>query len=859
MGCEQPSQYQKILVRFDASSVAKNSNLTLAPNKNENIGNTAAIVSGVTPLGVANLYPSTDVDGVGYIETGETVKFVSDANVGYSTRQKATDIDRVVYDANSDGVSQDLKQFLSRPQVVRSGILSSTDTNSTFPLDYSPFSCGVANFKPKLDGYLGFRYTLVLRLVVNATRFQQGRYILWYMPTGGGQPDTMWINDHSATLVQRTTLPHVEIDLACDTEVVMRIPFNSVLNYAPLYNVSLGADVGSLGVFQLTPYSALSAVAGSLTCSYTLYSHFEDVVLVAAAIPNSGRMFTSNVKKRRNETETEQDSANMGPISSALIKVKNVSDLFIKVPLLSDYAIATSWFADLGASAAKIFGFSKPVSLAPSGRITQNYLPYAANLDGPDLSFPLSLSYENQVGMAHGFSGTDVDEMDFTFLSSIPAWINTSSWTTGQTSGTAIAIFGVTPAADAVSTSVFSRTMVHFSPMQIISRHFRYWRGSMVYKFKLVKTEFHSGRIMVMFSPRTQTVFPGNATLAESTSLQRQIIDIRETNEFTIVVPFVCEAPYLDLSDALPTGFLTLMVIDPLIAPATVSQTVTILTERCGGPDIEFAVPRNFPYAYYSDITPQSGSMFASDQAPNVCSNYEGNIGTSTITTDNGLNSLHCVGERISSVRSLLKLPCQIVATGTHTPGNFLHINPFMITAGEIDVATNLNPTFTSDTYSIFAPCYVYNRGGVRLKFLDNVAVTNTQVSAISLFTNIPTDTTVLNNFAGYSAANLSGTTLSSTRAAMPVMYYKPSQSGEVQIPQYGRYRARLAQHMVGTVNRNVTSITSTGSTAPRIYVTKQTIPLSTVDSAILRSGADDLNFGSFLSVPPMSDIGNLA
>jgi len=766
-------------------------------------------------------------------------------------------IDRVYYDSSSDKFNQDIKTFLAKPVVVQSGNLAVGDTFSTFPLIRNPISNFTAStmLTNKIDGFLGFRATTVYRLVINANRFQQGRYNMSYVALGGVDYDTSantrWVNDHLSTLVQRTTLPHVEMDLCCDTEAVLRVPFNSTMNFFPFRSLNVTSDLGLWGILSFYPYSSISAGAGNLTCGYTIYSHFEDVELVVAALPQSGRnVFTNKVAK--NATEAEQASAGIGPVSSTLIRVRDFSNIIAQVPLLSSYALTTSWFADIAANAAKVFGWSKPVSLAPSTRVTQNYLPYSANTDGPDMSFPLALSYENSVGMAKGFSGTDVDEMDFSFLNTIPVYHTQFAWNTAQTSGTSFIQLPVNPLSNILTTTVGTGTFYHLSPLQLVASHFFYWRGSMIYKIKLIKTEFHSGRLAVCFNPIDSVLSPPAAvTLASSTYLHRQIIDIRETNEFTFVVPYISASPYTINDPSSTIGTFCIFIVDPLVAPSTVSTSISVIIERAGGPDMEFAGPIPNNYTYYSGISPQSGSAFSSPETPNnVCSNLESTIGVSQFSNDNSVNALLCVGEKITSLRTLLKLPCQMASVISPTPNLFLNVTPFLIASGFIIGTTIDPPAIHADLYSRFASCYTYSRGSVRLKFLDNTAVTNTAPISIALaLTNgINASKSAPWSYNSVSPFN-SATALG--RVGVPVTYYRAGYSGEVQVPQYHRYHSRPNSDCVGNVGNFYADI-NTGL-APRVFVTRSSIPAANLEAAVLRSGGDDLNFGLFLSVPPLS------
>jgi hypothetical protein len=851
--CEQSSQCQRSLVRLLSLSVLGYLNYTLASN--QILSGSATAQGSVAPEGATNLFPSTDIDGTGLLETATTTQFVADKNVVSAAKLLPTDFDKIVYDSSSDLLDQDVKQFLGKPTIIKSGSFSSTDTFSTFSSMNLPLFMfqNSSMYSDKVKGYLGFRASVVLKLVVNANRFQQGRYNISYVAAGGADSvspkTTKWAFDHVATLVQRTTLPHVELDLCCDTEATIKIPYNNAFNFFPFTSLATVPSVGTFGTAFLYPYVPLSAATGNLTCSFTLYAWFEDVQLVSAALPQSGRLVFSK-KSRKTETEVEQDSMNAGPISSALIKVRDASTLLAKVPLLSSYATGAAWLSDILASSAKVFGWSKPVVLSAPLRIIQTLAPYSANTDGPDMSYPLSLAYNNSVGVANGFSGTDVDEMSFSFLNTIPVWIFTINWTTAQASNTNLLNLHNCPQFNVHTTTVNTATVSHFAPYQYLATMFKFWRGSMVYKLKFVKTEFHSGRLLVSYSPNN---FLDGSTagdipdLTSSAFIHRQIIDVREANEFTFVIPYISDSPYRETysSNEGSTGFFSLLVLDPLIAPATVSQSISIIVERCTGPDFEFGVPESQAYTYFSGITPQSGAL----EPFSECSNLNTTIGTSACTDDQALNALHCIGERISSVRALLKMPNRLNTLADPTVSGYLNVTPFGIPTGTIVTTVNTPPPVNADIYASFASCYVYSRGGVRIKFLDDVTVTQSAPLSIILDTR-DGSTTSRQQLVHYAALDPAGTALTSVMNNMPVMYYRASFTGEVQVPQYFRFHSRVNSDCV----MNVANLYANGGAglAPAVFVTRRAIPLTNSKATVLRSISDDGNFGGFLSIPPM-------
>jgi hypothetical protein len=843
--CEQSSQCQRSLVRLLSLSVLRYLNYTLASNQNN-----SNVDSGSQPV---NLFPSVVTPGQGDVQTSSTTQFVSDANVVSASKIMAIDIDPSFLHSSDDMTSQEIRDFLTKPVIIASGSLASTDTYSSFPEFLAPNDILSANgsmMADKLKGYYGFRATVVLRFVVNATRFQQGRYNLQFVPTGGALigatgPTRARISAITSTLVQRSQLPHVELDLGCDTEAVLRYKFNSAYGFYPLQSFYNSTSAYSFGVFRIYPYAPLAAVAGSLTCGYTLWASFEDIELVSAAVPQSGRGFSGNTKKR-NETDSEQVSSGMGPISSTLMKVKSAADVFTRVPLLSTYASMTSWYSEILAGAASAFGWSRPINLEHSTRVTQNYLPYAANTDGPDNSFPLSFSYKNQVGKAQGFSGTDIDEMDFSFLCSIPTYNFTGSWTSAMTSGAVLINIPVRPLALLVTRTVNTVGLTDPAPYQLISNMFAQWRGSFVYKFKFVKTEFHSGRLAVSFSPQDPQF--GNLvtqTLAQSAFLHRQIIDIRECNEFTFVVPYISNSPFRLSGQAI--GSFVIHVLDPLVAPDTVSSNVGVILEHCMGPDAEFAVPKAFNLQYVMGLAPQSGEPFANTET-NVCANYRGNIGSSSVPPDECSNSLFCVGERISSLRTLMKMPQPFVSVAAPAASNYMNFLPFHLPFSFHTGAGFTPPVAFPDNYTLINSLYLYSRGGVRIKYLDNTAVT----SAEPLVSFISSRSTTALQGAGFQFTTVDGSNSNSTtnKLGVPAHYWKAGYSGEVQIPAYGRYHSRLVTDLLVNSATNAYDVTAR-STAPDVFVSRTTVPVTATLCGLLRSASDDANCGVFLAVPP--------
>jgi hypothetical protein len=773
---------------------------------------------------------------------------VDDAQVVQSEMNYRQDLDRMLVRDSSTSTTQSIESFLNKPFLLGSGIFQPSDTVSTFTRFIVPDEMVNATmFKNKLDGYLGFRATMVFRLMVNANTFQQGRYMLAFVYGGGDDPNSAqgleWYNMHINSLTQRTQLPRVEIDLCCDTEAIIRIPFISKFNFYPLAANTV-AGFGDVGTLTLFPYVPVSSAAAT-TCSYTIWSYFEDVELVTAAAPQSSRP-----KLGKSLTQREQASQGVGPISSVAVKVSALGSRFARVPMLSAYGNTLSWVADLVGDSAKIFGWCKPVTAAAALRTLPQIMPYMANVDTVDNSNVMSFTVGQEVSKLPGFAGTDADELSFRFLATIPAYFANISWPTSATGGTFLAEYGVHPHWYQLNKTLNGKVYTDFTPVAFLARHFNQWRGGITYNCKIVKTGFHSGRIMVAYHPHVDGLAIPARTYGTAMYVLKEIIDVRETSDFSVTVPYSAISPFLNTSTVGPqtNGTISFIVVDPLIAPPTVSSTINILVEVCGAEDIEFAVPRANALCPVINIAPQSSNPLKGD----TCLILNGVIGGSKISSSLTASAESCVGERIDNFRTLLKLPSPLLPT-TAGPmvamGPVSLINPFAWIVYK-NAATPLLPLTTPDLFSRLCSCYAMTRGGVRIKMV---------VSApSSLYFPIQVQ-------AAYAGATGSRFLISGAGDVTIAEYGKcgaPScvvsntnASAEVQVPGYTITHSRSNVRGYEDPTSGAVFSAAAYDNPTRISFSYRNSIGGTFNPTFFRSGADDLNFGCFVSIPTMYDI----
>lgn len=771
--------------------------------------------------------------------TTATAIFVDDAAVVTRDMSSWATPAKSLY-ATSDQMTteQSLKEFLAKPISIASGTFATTDVLTTITSTSMPYgimsTAGGLMWRSKLSGYFGIRMTMNFRIVVNANRFQQGRYIMSFTHFGGGTTNgtkTQLVNSNFRlpTLVQRTTVPHVEVDLNCDTAAELSIPYVSIRTFQPIHemlNVPAGEQT-TLGYLNLYPYSPLVTVAGSTTAPYRIYCWFTDVELVGAASPQSGLP--------RSETANKSNGVVSGPLNAVARGFKE----FEQIPLLSTYARNISWVADRLSRTAAMFGLSKPMQGDSLMKIMPLSAPSHTTVDGDSDARSLATISQPGVLAVEGLSGTKFDEMDFSYISQKFAWFQNATWTTSSAVDVSLTGIAVTPN----KSLTVAGPVYNFTPVGFVTNCFTHWRGGVKFRFKFVKTEFHSGRLAFDFFPN----LPGVGNLALPEYVNRVIIDIREHSEVEILVPYTSNAMYTD--NASNIGTLVIRVIDPLVAPATVSSTVNILCEVAGHSDIEFYGPRFS--CTPQGIVPQSG--LSED-----CKIFCHTIGNTTSVANPTLASSVAAGEKVSNFRALIKrfTPFRGNAYVPATVDNFC----ISVLCDALPLrASSASLTYVeSDSYGCIAFCYAIVGGGVRFRDVVSAARLTKQGSPLYAMydTSFPTNSAFL----------ITPTALVPSQDTMNNGIIQEVQHNcvlTVEIPQYSNYIAKATSDLMmeesGAIlkyNPNATLGSGNGNNL-RVIIPAVNGPILPNDNntglhSLYRAGADDANFYSFVSIPPL-------
>lgn len=752
-----------------------------------------------------------------------TTRFADEAVVP-EQEVASTSMDTSIYEVGHDFGVNTLKDFLEKPSLLATGLFQTSDIAGTPLYTWNLPSEMLLRLKQstKLNGVYMYRADVEVDFRVNATRFQQGRYFLRIVYTGGASTSvstTKLSAAHIGNLMLATSANCFEFDLATSTGVTFTIPYTSVSNYSLTdYSATSAHDFCKL---SLIPYDPLQAGSGDTTCQWSLWVRMKNITLSGAVVLQSGSVAMKEAKK-----------GGVGPITAIAEKVSKSASILGEVPLLSTAATAVGWMSSLVGRVATVWGFSKPPIVNPASAISRQAAPQFGNADGAAVVHKLSLNTTNEVPITTGRSRTNADELSIEFLTRQSAWIKSVAWADSATSGTVLLTQNVVVGPSADTLSLHKGYTV--TPLDYVSTLFKAYRVAVKYRFKLPKTEFHSGRLLIAWQPYDGTATaPTVADIDDTDNLQRIIWDIRESNELEVEIPFVLPINFQKIGT--PYAKMYIVVVNELIAPSTVPSTINILIEKMAGSVVEFAMPittisngqYNQPHIYF-----QSGPVV---------------LGSSTTSPKVSAESF---GEKIVSLRSLLKRFSSYSAISIAGPYNGTFVYPFepsIVTQITSTAGALLRLTSSTDTFSLLAPLFAFNSGGMRIMLTQNA---NPQ----HFFTSVvPVDATPVDCVGSFTSALIS--------PSVPVAYTNTGVEGAVivEVPQFSWYGARSVSNTIPAPTTVFSSQPSSllGGTNCRVeIVSALAVSSATYPINIFRAVADDFNMSCYNGVIPWVNSG---
>lgn len=769
-----------------------------------------------------------------------------------------------------------IKSFLARPFKFSSVPILPSHTPNSEVKSFFLYSdlMNLPYYKEKLHGVSGFRATTHFRVQTNANRFQQCRLLITFFP---GSVDSSIHATKNASLVARTQLPRVELDVNTTDEATLVVPYVSPY---PFYAFGVGDTfMGHIGVSIYSPL--LTGSGGENAFDMAVWLHFTDVELFwpSDVQPQSGAT-GGRYKNKHIEDEIPPKDR---PVSSALNAISQASNALSGIPLLSSYVAPISWASGILSKTASSFGLCKPNSNSKDVvvlRQTQGW----SNGTGRNLGDNLGLFEDNKVTVLEDIGGTGVDQMSLSYVLRIPTFLRSVSFSTAMATDSLLTSIDLQPSAffEDVGTGTRAPT-----PLNYFSRMFGLYRGGITVRIKAVKTEFHTGRLRFVISNTGAPATGDNVNFYIS-----KILDLKEASEWTIDVPYMAPSVYsrCDRPRVFPVA--ALYIANDLRAPETASSSINLLIEVCGAEDFEFAAPATCvqthilasPASYTADNRIKtnvrqsgiSGTFFSQsgdDQLDENTHTIAGSYPLANVPTFSPslTPSLLCVGERITSLKQLLTRPTYYLSTNRGSFG----LNVDIINANNYVYNSPLSAYYFSSIGSrtfldMIRMCYAFQRGSVCVR------ITNTTPALVSMWnctwqltpegSTMPSGINMYSNsFYMTDDTSLSSTAYDQASRTVPAgVHYTYSNQGvaDVIVPNYSMNPVRrncwlqdrrIDDPQTKTIDQEDTRVVH--------YVSRTSNNLNlegTSTKDIYLSGGDDYQCGFFIGCPFYRESGEM-
>lgn len=590
----------------------------------------------------------------------------------------------------------------------------------------------------RIANYNLLRCKLKVRIMVNGNGFMYGRALAAYRPLWTYDDlleDTLITPDDFTEASQR---PHVFLDPTNSQGGTLTLPF---VYYKNALSIPKG-DWFEMGELTLRALQTLKHANGANEAiSISIFVWAEDVQLsIPTAVdplglsPQGGEM-------------SAKDEYGTGPVSRPAGIIAKIAGKLTSVPYIGMYARATEVAAKAVGHVAVMFGYSRPIVVEDIKPYKPTVLGNIANTNVPDTCQKLTLDVKQETTIDPRVMGlADTDELVISSIAQRPSYLTQFGWPVAAPAEQLLWNTEVSP----MIWSTASDGGLAFPACAFASLPFGRWRGSMKYRFQIVASSFHKGRLKIVYDPARGG---DNEYLTNYT----YIIDLAKERDFTVdigwgndrsmlktrdpgvAVPPYSTAPMTTNSYRFANGVLSVFVVNDLTVPnSTVDNDISINVFVSAGEDIEFFEPsserlENFSYYGNPPLEAQGGELSENvpdsdltkkedepikmeeshDMAPGLsCSDNTGMVyyGDPIISFRQCLKryNFHSVYAPTSSFNQLLKLSLSdfpqyrgyapLAVTPTDTPGvNYNY-----------DRMTLVN---------YLTPAYACRRGGLRWKY----------------------------------------------------------------------------------------------------------------------------------------------
>ncbi|APG79028.1 hypothetical protein 2 [Changjiang crawfish virus 1] len=619
----------------------------------------------------------------------------------------------------------DLNNFFSRPVLARFYEWQ-VGTGAGYLIGFNPWSFFWKNQRVvnRISNFKLLRAKMHVRFLINGSPMHYGRAIAYYTPLqnlddvnrqGGSSAQTL------QNLVNNSQKPHVWLNPTTSQGGDLELPF---LWHNNALDLPLGEfdEMGTLDLVSVTPLR--HANGGTTDVQISVLAWATDVVLSGPTTCN-----VDGIAPQSDEYSNRVFSARATNVASVMNKLSSA-------PVIGPYARATALAASAASAIASLFGFSKPLELERTIIVPKTTHDMATSA-GKDDCHKLSLDPKQELTIdPRAFGLSNKDEMEIANIASTESYTTTFTWTSGNSSPAGTILWNTI--VDPGDFTVYPATSPEINRITMTAScfavaPFQYWRGSIKYRFQVVCSALHKGRLRIVYDPEIEVTTNDPTRITPEYNLGYQtVVDISETKDFEITVgwgqgssyrqsafyegisPLDAITPinYNSSTNTFGNGVLGVYVMNELTNPSSSVDDCYVVVSMAAGPDFEVACPTNKPLSRLrfrtfgdvdapvalladvpeelEEIAPQSDELPVSAVPTQDATTFEATQHADTLADMSSLTSptnMVFMGESIRSFRTLLKRYCMteiahIPSTSGVTSGIAVQRSAFPIEPG---------------------------------------------------------------------------------------------------------------------------------------------------------------------------------
>jgi hypothetical protein len=401
--------------------------------------------------------------------------------------------------------------------------------------------------RQKMSNFYGLRTEMEFTIKINPTPFIAGALAVVLHPTGTSP----------SQLSSWTYYPHELINLPIVNNATISIPYFSELEAYILPN-------DAPWTVSLIVVSPLRSAASSLTLEVNAFVRFKNPELMVPVlnnlIPGPTMTIDTVVSKRRAHAQAgesnelqEQKEGLITRVSGSVADVLEAGGTALsKIPVVGPFVPPLTWAVRAFNKVSSYFGWCKPANIEIARLFTPIPAARMCNAEGVDNGVVLGLAPDNTVNSNQNY--TDMDEMSLSYILERKYISQVQSWTAGS------------------DIKTISLNLVNNTTSTNVLKAFNYLRYMRCFEFHFVKTNFHTGRILIQYDYNNSIATIDDAKVA-MTSVYSKIVDLSVQDRFVFTIPWMDLSPF----DYDMPGQIVLSTFNDIVAAETVNAELDIV------------------------------------------------------------------------------------------------------------------------------------------------------------------------------------------------------------------------------------------------------------------------------------------